>query len=159
MSRGGWRPGPVESWVRRTKNRSKPRLLNNDLVVPVDDAVASDAIVDLMKKIALDPNIDAQLRLEAAKSVAPYLVARIGVRPPAEMTNSDKPAQVVVVQPFRAGFQVGPNGEQLTPEEAGPIWKRFRESGQTGMLFGPALAIDNDPPISIDDHIPELGAA
>jgi len=158
MSRGGWRPGSGRKLGSKNKKPKQPRLLNNDLVVPVDDAVASDAIVDLMKKIALDPNIDAQLRLEAAKSVAPYLVARIGVRPPAETTNSDKPAQVVVVQPFRAGFQVGPKGEQLTPDEAGPVWKRFRESGQTGMLFGPALAIDNDPPISIDDHLPD-GAA
>ena len=42
-----------------------------------------------MKKIAHDPNIDAQLRLDAAKAVAPYLIARIGARPPpADTTNS-----------------------------------------------------------------------
>ena len=89
MSRGGRRAGAGRKPGSKNKKPRQPRLLSNDVVVESDDVVASDALIDLMKKIAHDPNIDAQLRLDAAKAVAPYLIARIGARPPpADTTNS-----------------------------------------------------------------------
>ena len=65
-----------------------------------------------------------------------------------------------MVGPIREGYQLGPNGEEVAVEEAGPLWARFRATGRmTASGGGRALAIDNDPPIVVDEPPPEDGAA
>jgi hypothetical protein len=93
MPHGGRRRGAGRPLGSKSK---KPHLLSADIVVESDAANAADALIDVMKKIAHDPNADAALRLDAAKTLAPYLIARIRSRSPDIEKNVSR---VVVLQP------------------------------------------------------------
>ena len=75
MPRGGKRRGAGRK--PGSKNNKSPRLLSDDIDVVSGEADAAVALRDLMRKIAHNPNVDVQLRLEAAKAVAPYLLPRL----------------------------------------------------------------------------------
>jgi len=150
MGHGGARRGAGRKPGSKTKKT--PQLLSDDIAIAADATVASDTIVDLMQKIAHDQTIDVQLRLDAAKAVAPYLRGRIGVRAPLPRNSVGRIASIEIVQ-FPAGMQLGPCGEVLTPEEAGPIWERFRATRRAVPLFtgNSTLMMDDDPVTVVDD--------
>ena len=91
MPHGGARRGAGRPLGSKSK---KPRLLSENITVNSDAVAASDAVLDLMQKIAHDPTMDVQLRLDAARAAAPYLAARIGVRSPDETVSSVAPIKV-----------------------------------------------------------------
>jgi len=163
MSHGGARRGAGRKPGSKTKKT--PHLLSDDIAIASDDVVASDAIVDLMQKIAHDPTIDVQLRLDAAKAVAPYLRARIGVRAPLATNSVGKIVSVEIVE-FPKDKQFGPNGEVLTFEEGGPIWERFRATGKRAPLFTGGQPGDDDEmlratyddPVTVADDEPDPAA-
>jgi len=74
MPRGGKRRGAGR---KPGSTNRKPHLLSDDIDVVSGEADAAVALRDLMRKIAHNPNVDVQLRLEAAKAVAPYLLPRL----------------------------------------------------------------------------------
>ena len=157
MPKGGARRGAGRPKGSKSK---KPRLLDDNIAVDTDAVVASDAVVDLMQKIAHDPNIDVQLRLDAAKAAAPYLVARIGPRS-ASLNGDGGAAKVICLQPvalpsscFLTEEQVE-NLDLLPMDQATPLSLDNVEEvrgPRRARVYTPTLVVPNpdpDPP-SVD---------
>ena len=106
MPRGGARRGAGRP--KGSKNK-KPFLLNDDNDNIINDS-DSDPSIRLMEKVVNNPSIDVSVRLDAAKSLAQYRVARYGVRSASDASSSVEPITVVVSQI--------PHGHFVTEEEA-----------------------------------------
>ena len=102
-----------------------------------------------MQKIALDPNIDAQLRLDAAKAVAPYLVARIGVRS-APVDGADV-VKVVCLQPVAIPSGCFLTSEQIENPDLLPM------DQATPLPFEPATKVEVRGPLASEGLRAKLG--
>ena len=148
MPRGGRRRGAG----RKPGTQSKKLRKVAELIV-----AEGDTPLDILMKVARNPEVDLQLRVEASGRAAPFVhprLAMVSATIDATVTEGARVDQVMIVQPVQSGCFISPYGAILDQEEAARSWAAYRATNHKSTLFAPKLVISNDDPVPGNDGAP-----